>query len=625
MRNERDLITAIPDRRLSGRVVAAGKRRIANRMAMAIGCPAFLLLFAIAYPADLLGFETWRHIATGAVESDVVIDDLGNVSFSVDNRWVYRLNPEGERSFRVRLSEPVGAHIMALSDGSLVVSTEAGDIERISPSGRVSWRLLHDEDRALHTMASSNRGVIYLAYEDGGVRAVNYAGRPVWSVDTGETTELGPVLDSEGNLHIVSGTGELLVLNPQADIVHSFQLERVPQKLAIDSDDELIVVYDDLKTERIDPAAGERRVIVSAIEEDRRTAISDLFVDGNGTVSLLREDGTLLRYSEGGDREFQTVAESLRGAAAVGDGTFIVSQPEGVLRRIDESGQTLLTVKTRSGGGELSRPVVGRGGHIAVPGSEWTVHGFSLDDVDKNAFRGRGAGAAADGRVTSVAGPTRRNLFDIREFRIRSRLIEQGDASVAEQSLEDIEQAISRGDLRGMSLWASELLLTVAGDRTGRNPASGLSAELVRQSYRLLGEIADSTAASGLEKHALGAAGVSHPRAIMYGLSRLGYSYRHDRSKLIDFVYRRAGGAGVSAALDSAYLDSVEAVWRQGGALNREMVRRIASLPHTAADDSTRIKAHRLSAMLSADADRPFGNAASTSTPLSAEEFPKEF
>lgn len=566
-----------------------------------LGTRLLLLILLFAVSEHVPALETWRHVASGAIESNVVVDDTGNVSFAVHERWLYRLDPAGDRSFRVRLSEAVGDHIMALSDGSVVVSTAGGDIKRITPSGQVAWRLRHDENAELEAMAAGNRGVLYLVYANGGVRAINYAGHPVWAVDVGDPVVHGPKLTSDGNIHVVTEEGELLVLNAQADVEQSFQLDRMPSHIAIDSDDELLLIYDGLQVERVDPVAAERRIIASGAAEHDGGRISDVFVDGDGTVSLFRDDGVLLRHTGSGETGFRTIADSLRGAAAVGDGSFVISEMGGVLRRVDSYGQTTMTLRTRSGGGELFSPVVGRGGHVAVSGSEWTVHGLLLDSVDGRAFRGTGGGAAADGRIGPVRSPDRESLLGSPAFRARLGLIERGDTTAAERLLEDIEKGVSEGDLRGMSLWASELLLMISDDRDRRKIRASMPADLVRRSLTLLGRIGDATAALGLEVHALGESRPEHPDAVMEGLSYLGYSYRHRRSDVIDIVYARAGGPGVSAGLDAAYLDAIELVWRQGGAISERVIERIARLPHEAREKAARDRARRLLGRFSTD------------------------
>ncbi len=554
----------------------------------------FVLMVLITASADLSGVETWRNVASGPIESDVVVDDRGNVSFAVNDRWLYRLDREGNRSVRIRLPEAAGEHIMALSDGSVVFSTESGNIKRVSPGGRIAWRLQHNDGEELKSMAASNRGFLYLAYETGGIRALNYAGQPLWAIDPGHTPVLGPTLGSNGDIHIVSEDKELLVLNAQADIERSFQLDRLPSHMAINADDELVLVYEGHRVEIVEPQKGERRVLARGDSDGSGASVENVFVDSDGTVSLFTDEGVLLRHTGRPDREFEQIADSLFGAAAVGDGTFIITEPDGVFRRIDSAGRPLMTVQTHSGGGELSRPVVGRQGHVAVAGSEWTVHGVVLSGVGGRAFRGANGGAAADGRIGPVSVAHRHRLLSITEFRVRWGMIEGGDTAAAGRFVNDLEAAISDGNLRGMSLWASELLLTITGGSNRGAERVAMPAELVRRAFTLLGRIGDARAAAGLEQHALGERAHDHPDSVIKGLSLLGYSYRYERSELIDVVYRRAGGAGVSAEMDGAYLDAIELVWRQGGEISRNAIETIARLPNKAGSTAARQQASRL-------------------------------
>ncbi len=546
---------------------------------------SLILFISSIFVAPLMAESSWRFVASGRIVTDPVVLDSGDVSFAADDRNLYRLSSTGELRWRTRLPEKPAGRLIALHDESVLVELSDRRIERITRSGRHSWSLRSPGERVT-SITASNLGVIYLAYEGGGIRAVNYAGQSLWALSVGESVVHGPYISDNGSLVLITESGELLVLTSDGMVLESYDIEKTPSLAVMGSDGALVVADEDRRE------IGRIGISDGTIEPIAETdgSVKRLIVDSDGAIAFTDEHSELYRVNSS-----QPLSQVEGGAAGTGDGGFVVTEEPGVVRVIDHEGETVVRMHV-GGGGALGAPVIGVGGHIAVAGrdEDWVVYGLKIDPVSVPAWANAGGSARNDGRIFEVGAPARNELRNRRDYRVRSDMIRAGGDSESEQVLSDIEARLDDGDLRGALAWVSTLLIEVTGiDATSRDPRR-VAPDIASRAYMAMGRVGDLTALRGLELAASRADDSTELQAIMRGFSSLGFSDRVPRGVLISEIYDRVGGPGASVATDEAFLAASEELWRQGARLPRVLIEMLSYLPRSGATEQVRGRARGL-------------------------------
>lgn len=540
--------------------------------------------------------DLWRFVASGEILTPLVVHDSGGISFISDDGNLYRVHEYGIRQWRRRLTEPPSGEIAGLHDGSVVFGLESGAVKRVGPAGAVAWRLSPAET-PLSSISASNLGVIYLAYESGGLRAINYAGRSLWAVSVGSDFAHGPILGTEGQVYLVTEGQELLQLSPDGHTEISYELERVPVQAAIRPDNTLVFGYEDGSIEVVD-AQTDTETLIAQVP----SAPQQLFVDADGTVSALDSDGHLWRISDDPEPAdgytVYTVAEGVVRAGATGAGEYIVTDADALVRRIDSSGEVRMTIRPgflQGSAESISAPVMGRSGHVAFTDSQWALWAFSGQNIAGRSWLGEASNGLRNSRIAELHPLSRSDLRDITEYRVLSSLVSEGGLRESERVLEEIESALDRGDLRGQSSWISHLLMNLAGHAAG-GPDSGnstrgsrrVTSEIASRAYAALGRVGDRVALQALHHAALRVDDVTRLESVMAALGETGYDLDVSRDIIIQRAYRRAGGPGAHAGLDTAYIRAIETLWEQGVRLSPDVVSQIAALQESGANGRIR-------------------------------------
>ncbi len=543
-----------------------------------------ILCLSSILAAPLTAETSWRFVASGRIVTSPVVLDSGEVSFAADDRNLYRLSAGGELRWRTRLPEMPTRRLTALHDGSVLIELSDGRVERISRSGRHAWTL-RSPDEKLTSIAASNLGIVYLTYEGGGIRALNYAGHSLWALSVGDSVVHGPYISGDGSLVLITEGAELLVLTSDGTVVDSYDIEEVPAVAAMGPDGTVVAADEHGRISRINITDGTREVIAEA-----NSAVQRLILDTSGALSFVDETGELH-----GATTSQPLTQVDGGAAGTGDGGFVVSEESGVLRVLDDAGETVVHMHV-GGGGALGEPVIGAGGHIVVPGRDegWIVYGLKIEPVRAPAWTASGGSARNDGRIYEVAMPGRRELRNRRDYLVLSDMIRAGGASESERVLSDVEARLDDGNLRGTLAWISSLLIEITGIDVSSRESRLVSPDIAARAYVALGRVGDLIALRGLERAASRANDPTELRAIMRGFSSVGFSDRIPRGVLISEIYDRGGGPGTSAGMDEAFISASEELWEQGARLPRVLVETLSYLPQRGASEQVRMRARAL-------------------------------
>ncbi len=527
---------------------------------------------------------SWRFVASGRIVTSPVVLDSGEVSFAADDRNLYRLSAGGELRWRTRLPQMPSGRLTALHDGSVLIELSDGRVERISRSGRHAWTL-RSPDEKLTSVAASNLGIIYLTYEGGGIRALNYAGHSLWALSVGDSVVHGPYISGDGSLVFITEGAELLVLTSGGTVADSYDIEEVPAVAVKGPDGAVVVADENGEISRISISDGTREIIAEADSAAQR-----LILDIDGALAFVDEAGELY-----GATSSEPLAQVDGGVAGTGDGSYVVSEESGVVRVLDQAGKTVVRMRV-GGGGRLGEPVIGAGGHIVVPGrdEEWVVYGLKIDPVSAPAWVTAGGSGRNDGRIYEVAVPGRQELRNRRDYRVLSDMIRAGGNSESERVLSDVEARLDDGNLRGTLAWISALLIEVTGIDVSSRDSRLVAPDIAARAYVALGRVGDLIALRGLERAASRVNDPSELRAIVRGFSILGFSDRVPRGVLISEIYERAGGPGMSAAMDEAFISASGKLWEQGARLPRVLVEILSYLPQSGASEHVRMRARAL-------------------------------
>ncbi|MFW5995373.1 MAG: hypothetical protein ACOCRN_04605, partial [Spirochaetia bacterium] len=482
-------------------------------------------------------------------------------------------------------------------DGSGVLGLESGAVIRVGPAGVVAWRLAAAE-QPLHSISASNVGVVYLAYESGGLRAVNYAGHPLWAVTVSEDFVHGPILDAEGRIYLVTEGYELLQLSPDGRTQMRYSLDRVPEHAVMRPDNTLVFAYEDGAIDVVDPQRGRETRMLEAESE-----VEALLVDEDGTVSVLFSNGDLGRIQQHDQSaegySIEILAREVAGAVSSGNGDYITTDRNGVVRRVDEDAEIRLTIRpglVEGAVNDLSAPVIGRSGHVAVTDRRWALWSFSGIEVSEPSWRGQAAGGLRDGRIAVLEPPSRRDARNITQYRILSSLSTRGNVRETERVLEDIETALDRGDLLGRSSWISYVLIDIAGEGAGSPEAreGEVPSEIASRAYTALGRVGDRVAVRALQYAAENVEEVSQLESVVTAIAQSGYDFDSSRDVTIHRAFHRFGGAGEHSALEMTFIRAIETVWEQGGGVSPATVSQVAELQESGANRTVRDNATRL-------------------------------
>ncbi|MGD2156754.1 MAG: PQQ-binding-like beta-propeller repeat protein, partial [Anaerolineales bacterium] len=175
------------------------------------------------------GSLKWTFIANEGApfKMNPLIGVDNTIYFAGENEHVYAVTSEGALQYHFFTDDKVKAQPALTSTGTFFVVTENGILFALDPEGQVRF-VFHSDSGKFKTspVLSKDEATLYVAAEDNTLYALDANdGTELWRTYTQGKIKASPALDEAGNLILGSEGQDLMVLNPNGQLITLLQVD----------------------------------------------------------------------------------------------------------------------------------------------------------------------------------------------------------------------------------------------------------------------------------------------------------------------------------------------------------------------------------------------------------------
>ncbi|MCF7927719.1 MAG: PQQ-binding-like beta-propeller repeat protein [Spirochaetales bacterium] len=423
--------------------------------------------------------ERWDYAATGRVMHQPVFGNDGSIYAIVEPRHLVYLSEYGKKLRQKRIPERLSDSLAVGPDGTIYAGTKNGSFYAVNPQGGVVWRL-KTERGSFYRPAIDHNGVLYLADDKGGLRALTHQGHQIWGADLPAPVSGDPLL-TNGVLIVPCRDRFVRAYRSNGVLAWKVPVRGIPS-IVIPADRGLLCVTGRGYILRISP---EGEVLWEVFLE---AGLEYLLLSDNMIITA-GKDTALWALDRGAwavDGRGQVLWKRAAGAQITGfpvwsaDGRIFLPVSSGYIMSFGLDGGFLGMKSVKGKPGDLT---LNKTGVLVAGTSDWIVSGWDIDSPPASGWtlrRGGPAGRGSSGRL--VKGRPTPSPGGIEEQYLR-HLVNSPEDRDHRQFLEETRAHINSGH-SGTLRWALlDLLEQVAGSALtlqDRRMLPGRRAEAVR-------------------------------------------------------------------------------------------------------------------------------------------------
>lgn len=535
----------------------------------------FLSSVCVTAQQSRFGIEAaWTYVPGGLVVVPPLLGPNDDVYLLCEDRYVYRVNSDGELVFRANLMrKPV--HGAVASDGSVIAALETGEVVAVSPAGRILFRTQRRYEAPWAPLVGLE-GLIHVAYPSGRLEVRNRGGRMLWSAEVVDGISSPPV--SVGGVTLI-GTrgGRLVALDRFGASLWEAWLGTEATALAASGDNRVFV------------GTAEGRILAVGIsgttywEIFTDAAVTDMRV-GTDEVVYATEAGEVGRISFGGRiLQKDSLAEPPLDILLTSEGVLVL-EASGRLRNLDGSSVLVRQLEEQS----VRVLAVGNDGSLIVAISTWEVGRYEWEVQLVGPWPVRG-GRPARGRMSEtyrvIDKPRLRYGESLNYLYLRDLALSPFAAEI-DQALEEMLDDARDSRIRGKHGYYRDItvrLLEQSFTRVSRGAGSlSLPQEQRRKAVELLGLLGDDGSRAILLEYSRYESDPGVLAQYLHSFAMVGFDPDGALlSRTGEILPTELDPAGISSALARSALAALEALGRYNGRTPewQEQVLRIVRAP----------------------------------------------